>query len=119
MTPEVDDLKFDVERLETAVDVLAASVNAATIRAETAEGEAERLRAHLHLAGTARNSEAILRKRAEDAIASVRALCDESRVAISAGCWCDGEDDHEHTSRPLGWTLDPEQVIAALDGGAT
>jgi len=78
MSPEVDDLKFDVERLEKAVDVLAASVNAATIRAETAEGEAERLRAHLHLAGTARNSEAILRKRAEDAIASVRALCDEA-----------------------------------------
>lgn len=85
MSPEVDDLKFDVERLEKAVDVLAASVNAATIRAETAEGEAERLRAHLHLAGTARNSEAILRKRAEDAIASVRALCDEAeRWALSS-----------------------------------
>jgi hypothetical protein len=53
---------------------------------------------------------------AEAAIARVRALCDEARVAISAGCWCDGEDDHEHTSRPLGWTLDPEQVRAALDG---
>ena len=41
---EVADLKFDVERLEKAVDVLAASVNAATIRAEKAEAAIERVR---------------------------------------------------------------------------
>lgn len=42
---EVADLKFDAERLEKAVDVLAASVNAATIRAEKAEAEVAALRA--------------------------------------------------------------------------
>lgn len=35
---------FDAERLEKAVDVLAASVNAATIRAEKAEAEVAALR---------------------------------------------------------------------------
>jgi len=103
MTPEVDDLKFDVERLETAVDVLAASVNAATIRAETAEGEAERLRAHLHLAGTVRKSEAILRKRAEAAIERVRALCGDARAV-----W-----DEEPDAWRAGGV--PEPIVAVVD----
>lgn len=67
MTPEVDDLKFDVERLETAVDVLAASVNAATIRAETAEAEVEQLRRQRD---ALRDEVAELRERAVDVIVS-------------------------------------------------
>ena len=87
MTAEVDDLKFDVERLEKAVDVLAASVNAATIRAETAEAEAERM---------AWERTAAFNERDE-----VRAV--NQRVAvILARLWAIDPADHATKSRDYG-----------------
>ena len=56
--------------------------------------------------------------KAEDAIARVRALCSQSRAVISRGCTCYADECSGTcgAGRPLGWDLDPAEVVRALDG---
>ena len=58
--------------------------------------------------------------KAEDAIAGVRALAEQARTVIARGCTCCGDDCTGcRRGEPMGWDLDPAQVLAvlaALDG---
>lgn len=51
-------------------------------------------------------------------LAMIRELCESATVSISRGCTCYG---NECTGcgygTPLGWTLNPEEVLSILDSG--
>ena len=57
-------------------------------------------------------------KRNEDALRRVRELLERSRVAMSRGCLCYGNECSGicGSGKPLAWDLDPDAVLRALDG---
>ena len=57
-------------------------------------------------------------EKAEAAIARVRKLAERARPGISRGCTCSGDDCTGKCRRgePMGWDLDPAEVVRALDG---
>ena len=51
------------------------------------------------------------------AIERVRALAERAMSVVSRGCTCPGDDCTGcRRGEPMGWDLDPAQVLAALDG---
>ena len=53
----------------------------------------------------------------EAAITRVRALAEQASTVIARGCTCYGDDCTGcRRGEPMGWDLDPAQVLAALDG---
>lgn len=62
---------------------------------------------------SARTGESADRK----AIERVRALAERAMSIVSRGCTCYGNDCTGcRRGEPMGWDLDPAQVLAALDG---
>ena len=59
-------------------------------------------------------------ERAEAQVQAVRALCQSARVSISKGCLCYGDECSGTCGRgkPMGWNLNPDDILRALDGDA-
>ena len=53
-------------------------------------------------------------------VQAVRALCQSARVSISKGCLCYGDACSGTCGRgkPMGWNLNPDDILRALDGDA-
>jgi hypothetical protein len=53
-------------------------------------------------------------------VQAVRALCQSARVSISKGCLCYGDECSGTCGRgkPMGWNLNPDDILRALDGDA-
>lgn len=98
------------------------------VRAEKAEAERDRLANQLinEVPGTYLQMKARALA-AEAAIARVRELCERARVSMSIGCRCEvlvaGFDEETDecsgtcgNGTPLSWTLDPNEVLRAMDG---
>ena len=51
-------------------------------------------------------------------VQAVRALCQSARVSISKGCLCYGDECSGTCGRgkPMGWNLNPDDILRALDG---
>ena len=57
------------------------------------------------------------RSDSDRAVERVRKLAERARPVISRGCTCPGDDCTGcRRGEPMGWGLDPAQVLAALDG---
>lgn len=56
-------------------------------------------------------------ERAEAQVQAVRALCQSARVSISKGCLCYGDECSGTCGRgkPMGWNLNPDDILRALD----
>ena len=59
-------------------------------------------------------------QKAEAQVQRVRALCQSARVSISKGCLCYGDECSGTCGRgkPMGWNLNPDDILRILDGDA-
>ena len=59
-------------------------------------------------------------KSTREQVQAVRALCQSARVSISKGCLCYGDECSGTCGRgkPMGWNLNPDDILRALDGDA-